>query len=195
MPEKTIDPKAELEALLFYYGEPIEFKKAARLLGLAEKECRELAEKLDEDLRQNQRGLTVLFRENEIQLAARPDLEKIGETILKDEVKEELTPATLETLAIAAYLGPVSRATIDYIRGVNSSNTLRNLLIRGLLTRKVSPEKMNAYVYEVSFDFLKHLGIEKANRLPEYEKYNKIMESLTAAENEITTPVTEKTAS
>ena len=70
---------------------------------------------------------------------------------------------------------PLSRISgpspeIDYVRGVNSSFILRNLLLRGLIERR--EEKKGAlYQYEASFDFLKHLGLRKVKDLPEYETY------------------------
>jgi chromosome segregation and condensation protein ScpB len=62
---------------------------------------------------------------------------------------------------------------IDFIRGVNSSYILRNLLMRGLIERERSS---NTYNYKITFDFLKHLGLNSVNELPEYEKYKNILE-------------------
>src|SRR3972149_1519044 len=89
---------------------------------------------------------------------------------LDEELKEELTPAGLETLSIIAYFGPVSKIKIDYFRGVNSAFILRNLLMRGLIDRS-DKSKEEGYAYSLNFDALKHLGISKIEELPEYEKY------------------------
>ena len=85
-----------------------------------------------------------------------------------------LTPASLETLAIIAYLGPCNRALIEYVRGVNSTFILRSLMIRGLVERKPDPKRMNTFLYQVSFDFLRHMGLTRQGDLPDYEKYRKL---------------------
>jgi len=93
------------------------------------------------------------------------------EEFIKDEFREDLTPASLETLSLISYLGPVSRAQIDYYRGVNSSFILRSLLMRGLVERYNDPQRANVYLYQASFDLLKYLGISRVEDLPEYEKF------------------------
>jgi len=63
---------------------------------------------------------------------------------------------------------------IDNIRGVNSSYILRNLLIRGLIERDIDTRRANAFIYKISFDFLKKMGLSKIDELPEYEKYHNL---------------------
>jgi segregation and condensation protein B len=80
----------------------------------------------------------------------------------------------LETLAIISYKGPMTRPEIDNIRGVNSSFIIRNLLIRGLIERDLDVKKSNAYVYKISFELLRKLGLEKIEQLPGFQEYNSI---------------------
>jgi segregation and condensation protein B len=168
--------QAELEALLFYYGEAMPIKKIAKILDIKESECGALIETFRSRLDSSpESALTILSNEKEVQLVTKNDFQSIGQKLVEEEFKEELTPAGLETLSIIAYLGPISRATIDYIRGVNSSFTIRNLLMRGLITREVNAEKSNVYDYRVSFDFMKHLGINRQEDLPEYEKFRDVL--------------------
>ena len=175
---------ARLEALLFIYGEPMSYKKIAEVLTCSPEEAREAATKLETSLRDDHRGLFLIKDNEKIQLTTKPEFGSLFETIVKEELKESLTPAALETLAIIAYCGPVSRAEIDYIRGVNSSFTLRNLAIRGLVAREIDPKRANAYIYKPSFDLLKYLGISKAEDLPEYLKFNDLMQKLRAPESQ-----------
>jgi segregation and condensation protein B len=86
-------------------------------------------------------------------------------------LKEDLSPASLETLAIVAYKGPINRIEIDNIRGVNSSFILRSLLIRGLIDRQIDAHRANAYSYKPSFDLIRKLGIDSLEQLPDYEKF------------------------
>jgi len=120
-------------------------------------------------------GLNLIFSDSpagqKVQLATKSEFAPLMEEFIKDEFKEDLTPASLETLSLIAYLGPISRAQIDYYRGVNSSFILRNLLMRGLVERYTDPQRANVYFYQASFDLMKYLGISKMEDLPEYEKF------------------------
>jgi segregation and condensation protein B len=118
----------------------------------------------------------LLLRNGKVQLVTKPEHHELVSQFLKEEMTEELTPASLETLAIIAYMGPVPRAKIDYLRGVNSLFTLRSLRLRGLIERISDPENSNGFLYQASFDLLKHLGVPKEAQLPEYEKFHALLE-------------------
>ena len=77
----------------------------------------------------------------------------------------------MEALAIVAYKGPISRANIEYIRGVDSTFTLRNLLMRGLVEREENPKDRRSYLYRVSANFLKYIGISGMRDLPQYDEF------------------------
>jgi segregation and condensation protein B len=87
----------------------------------------------------------------------------------KDELSKELSKATLETLSIIIYKQGSTRAEIDYIRGVNSSFILRNLLIRGLIQKESHPTDSRKYFYKPTFELLGFLGIQKLEELPDYQ--------------------------
>jgi segregation and condensation protein B len=159
---------AALEAILFSYGEPMEIKKISGLLKTGEDETKQAIEELQKIIESEERGLRLLFQDDKVQLATKPEFSGFLEEFIKEEFKENLTPAALETLSLIAYLGPVTRAKIDYFRGVNSSFTIRNLMIRGLVERVEG-----SYQYQASIDLIKHLGLSKMEELPEYERFNK----------------------
>ena len=177
--------EAKLEALLFVYGEPVKVKTLALKLGLKEEAIKEGLGRLKIALEAENRGLSLVFVEDRVQISTKPSLSPLIEKIIRDEFDAELTSASLETLCIIAYLGPCNRAEIDYIRGVNSSFILRNLTIRGLVERKLDPRRANAFIYNVSFDFLKHLGLDSTGSLPDYEKYRELVKSFIKKENEL----------
>ncbi len=191
MEENKKNITAEIEALLFVYGEELEVKKIAKIISRAdggqakgekvsEAEVKEAINELQKKY-SDSGGLILLFSDppasragspgSKVQLATKPEFASLMEYFIKDEFKEDLTPASLETLSLIAYLGPVSRAQIDYYRGVNSSFILRNLLMRGLVERYTDPQRANIYLYQASFDLMKYLGISKMEDLPEYEKF------------------------
>ncbi len=166
---------SELEALLFIYGEPIEQKKLAKILNLKEADLKEGINLLEAELNREERGLVLVQDKNKLQLVTKPSFSKLLEEITKQEFTEALTPAALETLSIVMYSGPISRADIEYVRGVNSSFTLRALLMRGLVERDVDSKRSNAYAYKISFELLRHLGLSKNEDLPDYQKYKDLV--------------------
>jgi len=174
-----------LEALLFVHGEALSLKKIAHMMHISEKECAECIDFLSTLLANDAtRGLMLLRNGDMVQYATKPEFQKIYETLMTDEVRVELTPAGRETLALVAYCGPLTRLTIDYIRGVNSSFTLRNLLVRGLIERTQDPKNAHAFLYSVSMQFLSHIGIARKEDLPEYEKYRNILETFSSHTND-----------
>lgn len=175
MDENSKKLLSALQAVLFIYGEEISLQKLAQTLKIEKEEVKKLLEMFEEELNKDTQGLTLLRSENSVQLVTKPDLAPFLEELAKEEFNEELTKASLETIAIIAYLGPVSRAEIDYIRGVNSAFIIRSLLLRKLVDRASSPERQGTSLYTASFDALKHMGISKIEDLPEYQKYRELL--------------------
>src|SRR3989344_5272271 len=171
---------AELEALLFIHGEPFVKKKAEKILELSKEDFDSLLKEFENRLSADGRGLAVVRDEEKIQLATKPQFAKLIENFVKDEFNEDLTQASLEVLSIIAYLGPVSRSQIDYRRGVNSSFTVRNLMLRGLIERFSDPERPSSFLYRPTFEFFRHLGVKGKEELPDFEKFR---ESLTVSES------------
>jgi len=169
------DLESKIEAVLFVYGELMPISRLAGILETTEESARSAILSLQEKFITDSRGLNLIIHENGVQLITRPEYGSLIEKIIKDEVRAELTPASLETLSIIAYLAPVSRATIEYIRGVNSSFILRNLLIRGLIERKPSSHRANVYLYQSSLNLLKYLGINSIEELPDFPKYRSLI--------------------
>jgi len=161
--------KSILESMLFAVGEPITVNKLSDTLNKDKKSIETTLKELAKEYELNKRGLRIIRNKDEVQLVSAPENSCYIEKIIKDDLQEDLTPASVETLAIIAYRGPVTRAEIEEIRGVNSSFILRNLLIRGLVFRKDHPKDNRTYVYEISFDFLRKLGISSVEELPDYE--------------------------
>jgi segregation and condensation protein B len=165
--------EAKIEALLFVYGEPLAFKRLAEILGITPAEAEEVVKSLGEKLK-NESGLKIIFEGGRVQLVTKPEYGSLVEKLVREETREELSPASLETLAIVSYLGPVARSTIEYIRGVNSSFILRSLLIRGLVERMSDSKRTNVYLYKPSFDLLKFFGIGAVEELPEFGKFREL---------------------
>lgn len=173
---------SKIEALLFIYGDAIDIKKIAKTLSsdgkISEVEVEEAIQKLAENLKSEERGLFLVRDKEKVQLTTKPELAFLLESVVKEELRENLTPAALETLSIVAYAGPMTRAELDYIRGVNSSFSLRNLSIRGLVERYPDPKRGNVYIYKPSFELLKFLGVARVEDLPDHEKFQSLIAKL-----------------
>lgn len=164
---------SQIESLLFAAGHPIAIKKLAEILKTAEEDIKVSLQELASDYEKNDRGLRLVFLENKVQLVSAPDSIEIIKHLVKSDFEEDLSPAALEILAIIAYRGSLSRAEIENLRGVNCSFILQSLSIRGLIERKNNPVDGRSYVYNVTFDFLKNLGLSRLEDLP---KYNELYE-------------------
>ncbi len=172
--EKSV---SRLEALLFIHGEPITLGKLGEILEESEDGMRTLLAEFEEELKRPGRGLALLMDGDKVQLVTKKEWGNIVAHFITSELTEDLSPASLETLSLIAYLGPISRSIIEYHRGVNSSFTLRNLLLRGLVERFPDPKRRTAYLYEPSFEFLRHLGAERRESLPDYARLRKLLAS------------------
>lgn len=165
-PETSLE--AQIEAILFFRGEPITVQKLAKTLKSTDEAVGEALAHLEEVLRG--RGLRLVRKENEVELRTAPEVAEIIETIRKEELSKDLGKAGLETLSIILYKGPVTRAQIDYIRGVNSTFVLRNLLIRGLIEKVPNPKDKRSFLYKQTMELLAFLGLSSIEGLPEYKE-------------------------
>jgi segregation and condensation protein B len=159
--------KSVIESLLFVSGEPVKAQKLAKICQIPKNEVEEILSELEKEYQEN-RGLRILSKENSYQLASSPENAQFVNQLVSGELNADLSKSSIETLSIVAYQGPITRAQIEAIRGVNSSYVLRSLLMRGLVERKETSD-IRGYIYEISFDFLKYLGIQKSSELPDWE--------------------------
>lgn len=162
--------ESKIEAVLFWKGEPMSLKKLATILNASEAEINEAIQKLKENLAG--RGIVLQEKENEVTLGTSGEMSKLFEDLQKEELNKELSKATLETLSIVLYKNGVSRAEIDYIRGVNSSFTLRALSVRGLVEKTTDTKDNRRYIYKPSFELLSFMGVKSVEELPDYAEVN-----------------------
>lgn len=163
--------KKLIESLLFISGRPMSESKLTEILGKDTKEIRSAADELMNEWNVPDRGVHVIKTGSSYQMATNPDVAYLVKDFVKAEQSGELTRPSLETLTIVAYRGPITKAELEQIRGVNCSLILRNLLIKGLVEAREDQEKM-ATVYTITFDLLKFLGINRVEELPDFEKLN-----------------------
>jgi segregation and condensation protein B len=156
----------KLESILFYKNEPVALADLSAWLEVSEEEVKAGLEALREAL--SGRGIVLLENRGEYSLVTSPDSSGLIEKVVKEELSKDLSGASLETLAVILYKTPVTRKEIEYIRGVNVSFSLRNLLLRGLIEKVSSKLDERIYLYTPSVDALKYLGITRVEDLPGY---------------------------
>ncbi|MFA5124472.1 MAG: SMC-Scp complex subunit ScpB [Patescibacteria group bacterium] len=164
--------KNTIESLLFISHKPLSVAELAKLAESDKTAVEEELKLLREEYREKKGGMEIINIEDKYQMAAAGESSEIVAKFLKTEVTGELTRPSLETLTIIAYRGPVSKVELELIRGVNCSLILRNLLMRGLIESREDKDKATN-VYQITFDFLKHLGLSSVSELPEYERLNR----------------------
>jgi len=167
----------QLEAILFWKAEPITIKKLAALLNADIQAVRSGLTELETALQTRGSGLTLVQTDEEVTLGTAKELSPLIEKLTKDELSRDLGKAGLETLSIVLYQGPISRADIDYIRGVNSQFILRALMIRGLVERIDNPKDARSFLYKPTLQLLAHMGVSKIADLPDYEQVRADIES------------------
>ncbi len=161
-------PDRRIEAVLYALARPLSEKELATYLELPQDEVKEAIVTLKQRLADSQSGLQLVQQGNDVELVTQADLGEDVRRVLKQEASAELSKAALETLAILAYRGPLTRPEIEQVRGVQSALMLRNLMLRGLVEQH-DEERLGQPTYRVTLNFFKQLGLDAAESLPDYE--------------------------
>ncbi|MEY4744680.1 MAG: hypothetical protein RL272_625 [Candidatus Parcubacteria bacterium] len=161
--------KSQIESLLFVAARPMSMKRLAEACGASKEEVAAALEELMAAYNVEGSGVRILHNGSEVQMSTSPDNARLVQDFLKDETTGELTKPSLETLTIIAYRGPVTKAELEQIRGVNCSLIIRNLLMRGLVEAQGEPYDPQT-TFRVTMDFLRFLGVAGVEELPEYDK-------------------------
>lgn len=158
--------KSIIESILFVAGRPVSLKELAKVTKKSEDEILVAISELQKD--RAGAGIVILEQNNSFLMTTDSANTGIVKDFLNAELREKLTDAAIETLAIVAYKQPASRAEIEAIRGVNSQYTLRLLLMRGLIERLPNPKDSRTHLYQTTHEFLQHLGIKNIKDLPDF---------------------------
>lgn len=172
----------QIEAILFYVGDFMKSSELASFLDCGEDEINEAVVLLEKEL--STRGIVLLSHDGQFSLGTLPEFSTIIEKVTKSEFERDLSNASLETLSVVLYKSPVTKKEIEYIRGVNCSFSIRNLLIRGLIERKPSKLDERIFLYSPTSDLLKYLGISKIEDAPNFLEVKKSIEKNMTEEKE-----------
>jgi segregation and condensation protein B len=155
-----------LEALLFLSPEPVAVSDLAQAADCWPDEAEAALAELGEAYAPGARGLVLRELAGGWTLATAPEAEAAARRLLAKPRTPPLTPAQAETLAIVAYLQPVSRPEITRIRGVSADSASATLLERGLV-EEAGRSQFGAVLYRTTPLFLKLFGLNALEDLPD----------------------------
>lgn len=153
------------QAVIFASDAPCDEERLAAVLDLPVEEIEGLVTELSE--RMSESALQIVRLAGGYQMATRPRYAGYVQRLREPE-PERLSPQALETLAIIAYLAPITRPEIDEIRGVNSTGSVNSLLEKGLVEisgRKDAPGR--PFLLRTTAHFLSTFGLNDLSELPE----------------------------
>ena len=170
--------KEHIEALLFVEGAMTK-KELAKLLQSSIEEVEAGVASLRAS--GEGRGVVVVDDGSVVELRTAPSVAAKIEELRREELSRDIGRAGLEVLAAIMYRGPLTRAEIDFIRGVNSSQTVRTLLMRGFVRKVPNPKDERSFLYVPTTDMLGQLGIVSMHDLPEYDEVRAKLQALEEA--------------
>jgi segregation and condensation protein B len=166
-----------VEALLFLAPEPVTVEELADALQSGEQAVEQALRELEADL--EGRGVVLRRIAGGVALASHPDAEEAARRLLARPRTPALTPAQAETLAIVAYLQPVSRPEVARIRGVASESATSALTERGLI-EEAGRSQFGAVLYRTTPLFLRLFGLDSPEQLPDVAQWDPSPEEATA---------------
>lgn len=167
----TAELERTLEALLFLSADPVDAQSLADATDSDLHEVVTALERLREHYEFERRGLVLRELAGGYQLSSHPDAEPAARRLLAKPRTPPLTPAQGETLAIIAYLQPVSRPEIARIRGVNAESAAATLLERGLI-EEGGRSQFGAILYRTTELFLRLFGLRGLDELPDASEFD-----------------------
>lgn len=162
----TAELERTVEALLFLSPDPVAAPALADATGAELHEVVTAVERLREHYEFERRGFLVRELAGGYTLSTHPDAEPAARRLLAKPRTPPLTSAQAETLAIVAYLQPVSRPEIARIRGVSAESAATTLLERGII-EEAGRSQFGAVLYRTTELFLKLFGLNEIGELPD----------------------------
>ncbi len=159
--------QSQLQSILFVSNKPLSINQLAKATGAGEGDIRTALGELLNSLKDN--GIVLLEANGQYQLATHSENSEMVKNFLNADLREKLTEATVEVLAIIAYRQPIAKSEIEAIRGVNSQYSIRHLLMRGLIEKISNPDDGRSNYYQVTTEFMQQLGLTSMTDLPDFE--------------------------
>jgi segregation and condensation protein B len=167
----AVELERTVEGLLFLSSDPVSAEALADATGAELHEVVTALERLREHYEFERRGLIVRELAGGYTLSTHADVEPAARRLLAKPRTPALTPAQAETLAIVAYLQPVSRPEVARIRGVSAESAAATLLERGVI-EEAGRSQFGAVLYRTTELFLKLFGLQSLDELPAIDGFD-----------------------
>ncbi len=161
-----------IESLLFVTGEALKLTEMANILECSVDFTKELINELKVKYEEEHRGIKIISINDEYQFVTKPCNSEYVQKLLKTNIRQSLSQASLETLAIIAYKQPITRVEIEDIRGVKSDRGIYTLSQKNLIKesgRKNVPGR--PIIYVTTDEFLKHFDFDSLRDMPCLENF------------------------
>jgi segregation and condensation protein B len=169
--QRTASLARTAEALLFLSTDPLSVAELAEAAEAGEGAVLAALALLAEQYAPGRRGIQLRELGGGWTLASDPASEQAARRLLSRPRASTLTPAQAETLAIVAYLQPISRPEITRIRGVSADSSTATLLERGLI-EEAGSSQFGAVLYRSTTQFLKLFGLRSLQELPDVARWD-----------------------
>ena len=165
--------KAVIEGLLFVVGDDgLTLDEISKLLKISKEEAKEIILELQNDYQNSDRGIRIDFLGNKLKLTTKKEHNIYYQKLLTSDDNNTLSQAALETLAIIAYNQPITRASVDNLRGISNNQIIRKLVAKGLIKESGrSPLPGRPILYETTSEFLDYFGLASLDDLPDMRDF------------------------
>lgn len=162
--------EAVIEGLLFASGDMLSLEKISEIIEVDRKTTRLILNNMIINYQNSKRGILLREINGSYQLCTRQEHHDYIKKLFEPRQKQGISQAAFETLAIIAYNGPITKAKIEQIRGVNCDSAITRLLERNLIReagRMDVPGK--PMLFETTEEFLRSFGFRSLADLPQLE--------------------------
>lgn len=166
------DIQAVIEAVLFAAGDAVELEKLADIVDVDKRSLREILKKMMDEYNFERRGVHIIRLEDSYQMCTRGEFHDYIAMLAEPRRKQNLSAAAMEVLAIVAYKQPVTRNTIEHIRGVNCDYIVNRLIERNLIEevgRLDAPGR--PILFGTTQEFLRCFGVAGMEELPDFDSF------------------------
>ncbi len=164
--------KGIIEAILFAAGREVTKNEIMLQLEIPQEELEKIIISMQEDYRNENRGIALISLDNSYQLCTKKELHEYIYSILDKRAQPRISGAAMETLSIIAYNPMITRAEIEAIRGVNVDGCMYKLLEYGLIEEAGKSDLPGKpMTYKTTKEFLRLFGYKSLEDLPELPRY------------------------
>ena len=166
-----------IEAVLFAAGDPVELERLADIVDVDKRSLREILKKMMDSYNFERRGIHIIRMQDSYQMCTNGVYAEYIGRLAEPPRKQNLSNAALEVLSIVAYKQPVTRSTIEHIRGVNCDYIVNRLIERNFIEEKGRLEAPGRPIlFGTTQHFMRAFGISELDELPEFDSLGQTVE-------------------